>query len=97
MFNYCNVAVGSFLLTKYRALRRGIRINKFITGASYAASTGSTFYCLKQLLDNFSSEQWEAIDVFGSLLLGVASFLISVYFTRREDKRKEAAYTKDTK
>ncbi|EFB74012.1 hypothetical protein PROVRUST_04501, partial [Providencia rustigianii DSM 4541] len=38
-----------------------MRMDKLTTGASYAASTGSTFYWLKQLLDGFSSEQWAAI------------------------------------
>ncbi|WP_374448867.1 phage holin [Providencia sp.] len=47
--------------------------------------------------DVFLSEQCVAIGVFGSLFLGVASFLTNVYFTRKEDKCKEAAHAKDTK
>ena len=74
-----------------------MRMDKLTTGASYAASPGSTFYWLKQLLDGFSSEQWAAIGVLGSLLLGVATFLTNLYFKRKEDKRKEAAHAKDTK
>lgn len=73
-----------------------MQMEKVATGLSYTTSAGGTVFWLKQLLDGFSSEQWAAIGVLGSLLFGLLTFLTNLYFKRKEDKRREAAHGKDT-
>ncbi|GHB90084.1 phage holin [Providencia stuartii] len=74
-----------------------MRMEKITTSTSYITSAGGTLYWLKQLLDGFSSEQWAAIGVLGSLLFGLLTFLTNLYFKRKEFKLREANSGKNTK
>ncbi len=65
-----------------------MRMEKLTTGISYGTSAGGTLFWIKQMLDGFSSEQWAAIGVLGSLLFGLLTFLTNVYFKHREYKRR---------
>lgn len=66
------------------------RMEKITTGIAYGASTGSTGYWLLQLLDKVSPSQWAAIGVLGSLMFGLFTWLTSLYFQIKADRRKAA-------
>ncbi|UMB79103.1 class II holin family protein [Dickeya fangzhongdai] len=67
-----------------------MKMDKVTTGISYGASGASSGYWMLQLLDTVSPSQWAAIGVLGSLLFGLLTFLVNLYFKIREDRRKAA-------
>lgn len=67
-----------------------LRMDKLTTGISYGASGGSAAFWFKQLLDGYTPEQWAAIGVIGSLCFGLLTYLTSLYFKIKEDRRKAA-------
>lgn len=66
------------------------RMEKITTGIAYGASGGSTGYWLLQLLDKVTPSQWAAIGVLGSLMFGLLTWLTSLYFQIKADRRKAA-------
>ena len=66
------------------------RMDKLTTGVAYGTSAGNAGFWGLQLLDKVSPSQWAAIGVLGSLLLGLLTFLVNLYFKVREDQRKDA-------
>jgi len=66
------------------------RMDKLTTGVAYGASMGSSGFWMLQMLDRVSTSQWTAIGVIGSLLFGLLTFLSSLYFKIKEDRRKAA-------
>jgi len=66
------------------------RMDKLTTGVAYGASMGSSGFWMLQMLDRVSPSQWTAIGVIGSLLFGLLTFLSSLYFKIKEDRRKAA-------
>lgn len=65
-------------------------MDKLTTGVAYGASMGSSGFWMLQMLDRVSPSQWTAIGVIGSLLFGLLTFLSSLYFKIKEDRRKAA-------
>ncbi|WP_252120335.1 MULTISPECIES: class II holin family protein [Symbiopectobacterium] len=66
-----------------------MRMYKLTTGISYGASGATGSYWMLQLLDAVSPNQWTAIGVMGSLLFGLLTFLVNLFFKIREDRRRE--------
>ncbi|MFT8212253.1 MAG: class II holin family protein [Symbiopectobacterium sp.] len=66
-----------------------MRMYKLTTGIFYGASGASGGYWMLQLLDAVSPNQWTAIGVMGSLLFGLLTFLVNLFFKIREDRRRE--------
>lgn len=66
------------------------RMDKLTTGISYGTSGGSAVFWIKRLLDGYTPEQWAAIGVLGSLMFGLLTWLTSLYFQIKADRRKAA-------
>ena len=56
----------------------------------HTAHREGTGYWLLQLLDKASPSQWAAIGVLGSLMFGLLTWLTSLYFQIKADRRKAA-------
>lgn len=65
-------------------------LEKIITGIAHGASGGGAGYWLLQLLDRLSPSQWAAIGVLGRLMFGLLTWLTSLYFQIKADRRKAA-------
>ncbi|MBM7346073.1 class II holin family protein [Pantoea coffeiphila] len=66
------------------------RMDKLSTGIAYGTSGGSAGYWVLQLLDQVTPSQWAAIGVLGSLAFGFMTYLTSLYFQIKADRRKAA-------
>ncbi|WP_429176498.1 phage holin [Kosakonia sp. 1610] len=59
--------------------------------ASYTSSTISGGYWMLNLLDRITPSQWAAIGVLASIAFGLLTYLTSLYFKIKDDRRKDAA------
>ncbi|WP_374758980.1 class II holin family protein [Atlantibacter hermannii] len=59
------------------------------TGIAYGSAAANGGYWALQWMDQISPNQWAAIGVLGSLLFGLLTFLSSLYFKHKEDRRKD--------
>lgn len=59
-------------------------MDKITTGISYGTSGIGALYWMRQLLDGFTPDEWVGIGVLGSLLFAFLTFLVNLYFKRRE-------------
>ncbi|OSK25426.1 lysis protein S-like protein [Escherichia coli M056] len=66
-------------------------MEKITTGIAYGASAGGAGYWALQLIDRVSPSEWTAIGVLGSLVFGLLTFLTSLWFRIREDRRRSRA------
>ena len=67
-------------------------MDKVTTHIAYGTSGASTGFWFLQLLDKVSPSQWAAIGVLGSLAFGLLTWLTSLYFQIKADRRKAQSY-----
>jgi len=65
-------------------------MDKLTTSIAYGTSGSSAGYWGLQLLDHVTPSQWAAIGVLGSLGFGLLTWLTSLYFQIKADRRKAA-------
>jgi len=64
-------------------------MEKKTTGAAYGASVGSI---QNGILNAYSPDQWNAIDVLVGIVIAVLTYLTNLYFKIREDNQRSRCW-----